>query len=133
MAPIDNTAWTWLVFLGVYMTFALPYEDVRDMDCDLATGRRTFALLLGPTFVRRWFAILMFLYPSVFYHVLARTSGVTEWKQLASVAILAPVSWLCAARALLRHGRSADRLTLLLFYLVWGLILGTAPLLMART
>jgi 4-hydroxybenzoate polyprenyltransferase len=133
LAPIDNSAWTWLVFVAVYFTLALIYEDVRDMEGDQATGRRTPALLLGPTFVRRWFAILMFLLPFVFYHVLARTSGAAEWKQLVSVAVLAPMSWICAVRALLRHGRSADRLTFLLFYLVWGLTLGTAPLLLAHT
>ncbi|MFE9768153.1 UbiA family prenyltransferase [Streptomyces sp. NPDC005808] len=133
LAPLDATAWIWVAFVAVYFPLGLIYEDVRDMEGDRATGRRTLALVIGPGFVRRWFAALMVLLPFAFYLTLARMSDVSDWRGVVSAAAIALPSWTCAALALLRHGRSADRLTYQLFYLVWGLTIATAPLLMART
>jgi 4-hydroxybenzoate polyprenyltransferase len=130
-APLDRTAWTWIATVALYFPLALTYEDVRDMEGDRAVGRRTPALIFGPTFVRCWFAALMAFLPFMFYFALARTSGAGDWRGVASAAVLGLLSWVCAARALLRHGRSADRLTLQVFYVVWALTLGTAPLLLS--
>jgi 4-hydroxybenzoate polyprenyltransferase len=133
VAPIDGTGWTWIGFVTVYFTLALIYEDVRDMEGDRIVGRRTLALVIGPTFVRYWFAALMALLPFVFYVVLARPSGAADWKGLTSAAVIGALSWTCAARALLRRERHADRITYQLFYVVWALTLATAPLLMPQT
>ncbi|MGW5334186.1 UbiA family prenyltransferase [Streptomyces bauhiniae] len=132
LAPLDTTAWTWIGFVAVYFPLALIYEDVRDMEGDRATGRRTLALVIGPTFVCRWFAALMALLPLAFYLVPARMSGAGDWRGVGCAAVIGLLSWTCAARALLRHGRTADRLTYQLFYVVWGLTLATAPLLITR-
>ncbi|MFE6163246.1 UbiA family prenyltransferase [Streptomyces sp. NPDC056486] len=132
LAPIDSTAWMWLAFVAVYFPLALIYEDVRDMEGDRAVGRRTLALVVGPTLVCRWFATLMVLLPFAFYFTLARASGAGDWKGIVCAAVLGALSWTCAARALLRHGHSADRFTYQLFYVTWGLTFATAPLLLAR-
>lgn len=131
-APFDATAWTWLAFMALYFPLALIYEDVRDMEGDRAVGRRTLTLVLGPEFVRRWFATLMFLLPLVFYFVPARLSGAGDWRGILSAAVLAILSWICAARALRLHHRSADQLTYQLFTLTWTLTVATAPLLLAH-
>ncbi|MET8558576.1 hypothetical protein ABZV64_26995 [Streptomyces sp. NPDC004959] len=41
------------------------------------------------------------------------------------------MAWTCAARALLRHGRSAERLTYQLYFVALGVTLAAAPLLLA--
>jgi 4-hydroxybenzoate polyprenyltransferase len=133
VAPLDGTAWRWIGCVAVYFTLALIYEDVRDMEGDRIVGRRTLALVIGPTFVRYWFAALMALLPFVFSFVLARPSGAADWKGLTSAAVIGALSWTCAARALLRRERHADRITYQLFYVVWALTLATAPLLMPQT
>ncbi|MGW5334188.1 UbiA family prenyltransferase [Streptomyces bauhiniae] len=132
LAPLDTTAWTWIGFVAVYFTLALIYEDVRDMEGDSAVGRRTPALLFGPAFVRNWFAAFMVVLPVAFYLVPARMSGAGDWRGVVCAAVIGLLSWTCAARALLRRGRSAERLTFQLFFLVWGLTLATAPLLITR-
>jgi 4-hydroxybenzoate polyprenyltransferase len=133
VAPLDGTAWRWIGFPAVYFTLALIYEDVRDMEGDRSIGRRTPALVVGPAFVRCWFAALMVLLPFAFYVVLARPSGAADWKGLTSAAVIGALAWTCAARALLRRERAADRVTYQLFYVVWALTLATAPLLIPRT
>lgn len=130
-APLDSTAWTWIVTISLYFPLALIYEDVRDMEGDHAIGRRTWALVIGPTFVRRWFATFMALLPCTFYAVLAHLSGAPGWKGIVWAVAIAIPSWTCATRALTRHSVSADRLTFQLFYVVWGITVGTAPLLVA--
>ncbi|MET7320271.1 UbiA family prenyltransferase [Streptomyces sp. NPDC005549] len=132
-APFDAIAWTWVAFIGLYFPLALIYEDVRDMEGDRAVGRRTPVLLVGSKFVRRWFATLLFLMPLAFYFVPARLSDADDWRGILSAAGLALPSWTCAARALLLHDRSADRLTYQLFTLTWILTVATAPLLLARS
>jgi 4-hydroxybenzoate polyprenyltransferase len=133
LAPLDGTAWRWIGCVGVYFVLTMIYEDVRDMEGDRIVGRRTPALVIGPTFVRCWFATSMVLLPFVFYVVLARPSGAADWKGLTSAAVIGALSWTCAARALLRRERGADRLTYQLFLVVWALTLATAPLLMPQT
>ncbi|OMI84715.1 hypothetical protein BSZ07_36135 [Streptomyces sp. M1013] len=130
-APIDATAWTWILLISPYFALAMIYEDVRDMEGDEAVGRRTLALVLGPSLVRGWFAALMVLLPFVFYFALARPSGSNDASELISAALLGTVSWTCAARALLRHGRSAERLTFQLYFTTLVITLATAPLLLA--
>ncbi|QRP42975.1 UbiA family prenyltransferase [Amycolatopsis sp. FDAARGOS 1241] len=130
-APLDATVWSWIAIFSGYFTLAFIYEDVRDMAGDRAVGRRTPALVFGPTFVRRWFASIIVLLPFVVYFGLARVSGAQDWRGAASAAVLAILAWTCAARALLRHGRPADRRTFQLYFLTWGLTLATAPLLLA--
>ncbi|MEU1050729.1 UbiA family prenyltransferase [Streptomyces sp. NPDC005897] len=131
-APLNATAWLWILVLSPYFTLAMIYEDVRDMEGDEAVGRRTPALVLGPTFVRWWFAAFMVLLPFVFYFTLASVSGSSDLEGLLSAAVLGTVSWTCAARALLWHGRSADRLTFQLHFVSLVVTLATAPLLLAR-
>jgi 4-hydroxybenzoate polyprenyltransferase len=133
LAPLDSTAWRWIGFVAVYFTLALIYEDVRDMEGDRTVGRRTLTLVVGSAFVRCWFTALMVLLPFVFYVVLARPSGAADWKGLTSAAVIGVLAWTCAARALLRRERGADRVTYQLFYVVWALTLATAPLLIPRT
>jgi 4-hydroxybenzoate polyprenyltransferase len=132
LAPLDGTAWRWIGFVTVYFVLAMIYEDVRDMEGDRSVGRRTPALVIGPTFVRCWFATFMVLLPFLFYVTLARPSGAAAWKCLTSAAVIGALSWTCAARALLRRERGADRLTYQLFLVVWTLTLATAPLLIPR-
>jgi 4-hydroxybenzoate polyprenyltransferase len=132
-APLDTTAWIWIGTISLYMPLAMVYEDVRDMEGDRASGRRTPALLLGPTVVRRWFAMLMTLLPCVFYFVLARASGAGDWRGVAGAAMIGLVSWTCATRALLLHSPSADRFTFQLFLLSEALTLAMGALLLARS
>ena len=132
-APLDTAAWMWIIFATVFFGLALSYEDVRDMEGDRAAERRTQALVIGPTFVRCWFATLMVLLPFAFYFVPARLSGTGDWRGVMSAVVLGLLSWTCAARAVLRCGRSADRVTYELFCLLWGLTLATATLLLARS
>lgn len=130
-AQLNATAWTWIAITSIYFTLAYVYEDVRDMEGDSAIGRRTLALVLGPTFVRRWFAAVMVVLPFVVYFGLARASGAEDWRGVVSAVVLGIMAWTCAVRALLWHGRSADRRTYQLFNLIWALTLTTAPLLLA--
>ncbi|MEU4675215.1 UbiA family prenyltransferase [Amycolatopsis sp. NPDC023774] len=131
-APLGATAWTWIATVSLYFPLAMIFEDVRDMDGDRAIGRRTPALVFGPTFVRRWFATFSALLPCVVYFGLARPSGAGDWRGVISAVVLGILSWTCAARALRRHSRSADRLTLQLFFLTWVLTLASAPFLLAK-
>ncbi|MFG3134059.1 UbiA family prenyltransferase [Streptomyces tendae] len=131
-APFDAIAWTWLGFMALYFPLALIYEDVRDMEGDRAVERRTLALVLGPKFVRRWFATLVLLLPLVFYFVPARLSDAGDWPGIVCAAVLAMPSWFCAVRALRLHKRAADHLTYQLFTLTWALTVATAPLLLAQ-
>lgn len=129
--PLDATAWTWIVTITLYFCFSLIYEDVRDMDGDRAIGRRTPALVFGPTFVRYWFATFMVLLPGVVYFVLVRSSDVDDWRGWVSVGVVGTLSWYCAARALWRQGPAADGLTYQLFSFTWAVTCATAPLLLA--
>jgi 4-hydroxybenzoate polyprenyltransferase len=86
-APLDATAWTWIAIFSVYFTLAFIYEDVRDMDGDRAVGRRTPALVFGPTFVRRWFATIIVTLPFVVYFGLARASGAEDWRGVVSATV----------------------------------------------
>lgn len=130
-APLDTTAWIWIATTSLYFSFPMIYEDVRDMDGDRAIGRRTPALVWGEAFVRRWFATFMLSLPCVVYFALAFPSGAGDWRGVVSATVLGILSWICAARALLRHGRSADRFTYQLFCLTWGMTVATAPLMLA--
>lgn len=129
VAPLDSTAWTWIVTISIYLPLACVFEDVRDTDGDRAVGRRTPPLVFGTTPIRWWFALLMSLLPVAVYLLLIQPVGAPLWRALLPLGLIAIFAWWCAGRALARRNRDADRFTYQLFTLTWAMCIATAPLL----
>lgn len=124
VAPLDRTAWTWILVISIYMPLPLIYEDVRDMKGDSMIGRRTPALVFGHQPIRWWFAAFMLALPGVVFGMLVKPSGAPLWRQILGTGLIAVFAWTCMVRALALRDTVADRVTYQMFTLLWGLVLG---------
>jgi 4-hydroxybenzoate polyprenyltransferase len=129
VAPLDSTAWRWMVVVCIYMPLACVYEDVRDMPGDRVIGRRTAPLIWGDRPVRIWFAAFLVALPAVSYALLIGPEHASPTRTISSLILLCLLAWMCAVRALRRSGNTQDRFTYQFFTLTWAVVLGTASLL----
>lgn len=129
VAPLDPTAWRWILTISLFMPLACVYEDIRDMPGDRAVGRRTPAIMWGARAVRLWFVALTLALPAVCFVLLIEPAHASLLRTSASVTLLCLLSWTCAARAIRRTDSTADRITYQLFTLTWAAVLATASLL----
>lgn len=129
-APIDSTAWAWIVTMSIYFTLTFNVEDWRDIEGDRVVGRRTPIMIFGQTPVRVWFAILMTVLPTIIYFILGPNSGSHEMVSGITAVAIGAVSWVAAWRALFKRTQNDDRTTYHLFIAIWGLTFSSAPILL---
>ncbi|MBT2207720.1 UbiA family prenyltransferase [Actinomadura sp. NEAU-AAG7] len=127
VAPIDSTAWRWILIIAVPFCLALPFEDVRDMAGDHAIGRRTPALVLGEWPLRVWFAGLLAWIPLALHYALFLPTHASGPRILLCDTALAIACWTPALRALLLRNTAADRLTYQLLITAYIIMTLTTP------
>jgi len=88
-APLD--AWLLAIPIGMLVTAILVANNVRDVDTDRETGKRTLAVMLGREWTRHLFALLV--YGSF---VLIALFGALEWTPRPTLLALAalPLAYL---------------------------------------
>ncbi|WP_171076248.1 UbiA family prenyltransferase [Streptomyces sp. YIM 121038] len=123
VAPLDTTAWAWVLVTGVGYNLAMIYEDVRDMEGDRSIGRRTLPLIVGHWPVRIWFAAVMTALPLALHHWLFAPSNARPALIAACTLTVTGMNWYAALRSLVIRNARADRITYQLYGLAFGVTL----------
>ncbi|QRK11236.1 UbiA family prenyltransferase [Archangium violaceum] len=113
-APLTLAVWRWIGVLACVVFCLVSLQDLRDVEGDRASGRKTFPLVFGETRTRYVLAGLFGLLPWVIHRVLMVPLGLTP-AVVAFDAGLALLSWVIAARVVGWRTPAADHRTYLLF------------------
>lgn len=100
-APLSSAAWQWILVVATTFGFTLHIQDLRDVEGDRATGRRTLPMVLGQDISRWLIAIGIGVLPIVVH--LALFSGAQSLTNFASEAILAGLNIMVAVRVVQRR------------------------------
>lgn len=109
VARVPPLAWQWILTLAITILVLIPLQDIRDVDGDLANGRRTFPIALGMRFTRAYLAVGFAALP-VAVHLLLMTPSRSPLALVADV-VLALLSWWIALRVALFRSPHQDHIT----------------------
>lgn len=129
--PLDQTGWYWTLVVATMFIIPLPIEDVRDMPGDELSGRVTFPLRYGAAPVRRWFVVMMTLWPLLAWLVLFRESDASTTAIVTATAAMAALCWPAAVLTGLRDTYQRNRLAYKLYSFVHVLLVVCALLLLS--
>jgi 4-hydroxybenzoate polyprenyltransferase len=129
--PLDDVGWYWTVVIATMFIIPLPIEDVRDMAGDEQSGRVTYPLRYGAAPVRRWFVVMMAVWPVVAYLLLFQGSGASSAAALTAAALMAALCWPTAVLTGVRDTYSRNRLAYKLYSFVHVVLVGCAVLLLS--
>jgi 4-hydroxybenzoate polyprenyltransferase len=116
------TIWRWIIVIAATNAVLVPLQDLRDIEGDLAVGRRTFPQVFGDRATRVLLCSGFCGYPLLLQALLiapARTSPVT----VAFDSIWVFLSLLVAVRVAICRTKRADHLTYLLYCWLYCAIL----------
>lgn len=122
VTPLTPIAWRWILLPAVVIFPLISLQDLRDVEGDRATGRRTFPLVFGEKATRILLCIAFALLPLAVHWALMRPAG-ARWSVWACEGALAVVALVIAARVLLFRSRSADHGTYMLLTYWYCLLL----------
>ncbi|HYO59303.1 UbiA family prenyltransferase [Archangium sp.] len=114
VAPLTPVAWRWIGVLASVVFFLVSLQDLRDVEGDRASGRKTFPLVFGEKPTRYMLATFFGLLPLVIHEALMKPLGLTPTVVVCDVG-LALVSWVIAVRVVGWRTPRADHRTYLLF------------------
>lgn len=112
VTPLTPAAWTWITAIAIPLSLLVSLQDLRDVDGDMAVGRRTAAVVFGEMVCRRFFAAAFTVYPIAMHFLIYRNAPGAA-ALLGVVAAL--LSFVIAYRVLRRRDRRADHTTYLLY------------------
>ncbi|MGY4102889.1 UbiA family prenyltransferase [Nocardia sp. R16R-3T] len=112
VTPLTAAAWTWIAAIAIPLGVLVSLQDLRDIDGDMAVGRRTAAVVFGEMACRRFFAAAFAVYP-IAIHFLVYRNAPPAAALLGMVAAL--LSLVIAYRVLRYRNRRADHITYLLY------------------
>ncbi|MEU7024085.1 UbiA family prenyltransferase [Streptomyces sp. NPDC046203] len=128
VGPVDATAWRWILVLTVlFVGPAVHIQDLRDLDGDRRTGRRTLPLLFGEEATRRYLSVFLFLVPAVLWLTLYAPLPSGPRVAVCGLAVTA-ACWTIAWRVRHRRGRRADHTTYMGYTYIYCLILASGML-----
>lgn len=114
VGPLTAETWRWIAVLASVVFLLVSLQDLRDLEGDRASGRKTFPLVFGEKPTRYVLAALFGLLPLVIHEALMKPLGLTP-VVVASDVGLALVSWVIAVRVVGWRTPRADHRTYLLF------------------
>jgi 4-hydroxybenzoate polyprenyltransferase len=112
--PITSFAWAWIALVVTAWTFVGHLQDMRDIEGDAATGRKTLPILLGES-VTRWQICLGFLTLPIASHLLMQWANASIANLILWDVILAILCGAIAWRILKRRSAAADHKTYMIF------------------
>lgn len=114
VGPLTAVSWRWIGVLASVVFLLVSLQDLRDVEGDRASGRKTFPLVFGEKRTRYMLGTFFGLLPLVIHEVLMKPLGLTAAVVACDVG-LAGVSWVIAVRVLGWRTPRADHRTYLLF------------------
>jgi 4-hydroxybenzoate polyprenyltransferase len=114
VGPLTAQAWRWIGVLAGVVFLLVSLQDLRDLEGDRASGRKTFPLVFGERPTRYMLATFFGLLPLVIHEVLMKPLGLTPAVVVCDVG-LALVSGVIAVRVVGWRTPRADHQTYLLF------------------
>ncbi|MDI3288484.1 UbiA family prenyltransferase [Polyangium sp. 15x6] len=125
VTPLSPLAWRWILLPAAAIFPLVSVQDLRDMDGDRASGRRTFPLVFGERATRILLAVCFGLLPIAVHVTLMQPAGArgSVW---ASDAVLGAAALAIAIRVVLCRTPREDHVTYLLFTGWYCLLLTTA-------
>ncbi|MFI6362307.1 UbiA family prenyltransferase [Nocardia sp. NPDC050630] len=123
VTPLTPAAWTWIAAIAIPLSVLVSLQDLRDIDGDLAVGRRTAAVVFGEVACRRFFAAAFVIYPIAMHFLVYRNAATVTALIGAAAALL---SFVIAYRVLRWRDRRADHTTYLLYTYWYCLTLASA-------
>ncbi|WP_282785597.1 MULTISPECIES: UbiA family prenyltransferase [unclassified Nocardia] len=129
VTPLSAAAWTWILAIAVPLGVLVSLQDLRDLEGDLAAGRRTAVVVFGEQRLRVLLGASFAIYPFVLY-VLLYAHAPTTATLLGGVAAL--VSFTISVRVLRCRDRSSDNTTYMLYTYWYCLTLASAVPALAR-
>ncbi|OZF26142.1 UbiA family prenyltransferase [Rhodococcus sp. 14-2483-1-2] len=117
VGPLNTTAVTWALTLSIMVVIAMPIEDVRDVDGDIAAGRRSYPMMFGASSVSRTFAVLMAVWPFVGWALILRTVELTTC-EFCTLAIVFTLSYSAGLSALNTRSMPSQKRAYILYSLV---------------
>ncbi|WP_330256434.1 UbiA family prenyltransferase [Nocardia sp. NBC_00565] len=123
VTPLTAAAWTWILTIAIPLGVLVSLQDLRDIDGDLAIGRRTAVAVVGETACRWFFAAAFTGYPVALYLLLYRHAPTIAMLLGGAGALL---SLTIAYRVVRLRSRRADHTTYLLYTLWYCVTLASA-------
>lgn len=114
VGPLTGETWRWIGVLASVVFLLVSLQDLRDLEGDRASGRKTFPLVFGEKPTRYVLGTLFGLLPWVIHEALMKPLGLTAAVVACDVG-LALVSWVIAVRVVGWRTPRADHRTYLLF------------------
>ena len=128
VGPIDTTGWRWIAVVSVlFGALAVHIQDLRDLDGDRRTGRRTLPVIFGERATRRYLAVLLILFPAALHFLLYAPLSFGAPVVVCDLAVTISC-WTVAWRVLYLSGRRADHTTYMGYTYIYCLLLGSGIL-----
>ncbi|KAA8886247.1 hypothetical protein F3087_27060 [Nocardia colli] len=115
VTPLTSAAWRWILVLAVPLAVLVSIQDLRDVDGDVAVGRRTVVTLLGEKKSRIALGAAFAAYPVAVY-VLLYSHAAGAAKILGGLGML--LLLIISVRVLKVRSRRSDNLTYM-YYTYW--------------
>jgi 4-hydroxybenzoate polyprenyltransferase len=125
VTPLTPTAWRWVIAPALLIFPLISVQDLRDMEGDRASGRRTLPLVLGERLTRATLSVCFGLLPLALHYALMRPAGARPTVVVAEIVLSAVTLWI-AARIALRRSPREDHHTYILFTYWYCLLLMSA-------
>jgi 4-hydroxybenzoate polyprenyltransferase len=113
-APMTEAANTWILFLAVAIFVLVPVQDLRDIDGDRLSRRKTFPMVFGVKTTRMFLAVGFTVLIGISHALLTSLMPLTPLVLACDIA-LGLVSLAIALRVMLLRSAQADHSTYLLF------------------
>jgi 4-hydroxybenzoate polyprenyltransferase len=117
VGPLNGTAVTWALILSVMVVTGMPIEDVRDVDGDVAAGRRSLPMMLGARSVAAVFAALMAAWPFIGWALIVRHVDLTMY-EACSLGLVFVLSYAAGLSALNVRSMASQKRAYILYSLV---------------
>ncbi|MFE6691760.1 UbiA family prenyltransferase [Streptomyces sp. NPDC057743] len=128
VGPLDATGWCWIAVISIlFGALVVHIQDLRDLDGDRQTGRRTLPMIFGETATRRYFAVLLFIFPGLIHTLLYAPLPFGVPVILCDLAVTASC-WTVAYRVVRLSGRYSDHKTYMGYTYIYCLVLGSGIL-----
>ena len=123
--PMSSNAWRWILFVAVAFGVTLNLQDLRDIDGDIASGRRTLPVTLGET-PARWISAALIAVLPLFTHIFVFGHFEFKWTAFLMEAILLAINFFVVARMLTRRTPEEDDKTYMIHTTWFCTILASA-------
>lgn len=123
--PLNATGWRWITVISITLgALGVHMQDLRDLEGDRSTGRRTLPIIFGETATRRYLSALMTALPIVFLATLYEPEGLTTGTITATL-LLTAICWTVSIRVLTRPTARSDHKTYMLYTYVYCTVLAS--------